>query len=444
MKRALLVTLLISAGARSQTPVDLSLEDALNSGKENSRMLHVAVLKADAAAAKAQEARTALLPTIKFDGSYRRLSDITPFALTFAPLIPTPIEINPNIPNVYNLRVGLQEPLFAGFRLQSNAGAAGYLADAAEAERKGGEADLVLTIVNAYWSLYQTIQVKKFVDENVARLKSYRADTQNLMKTGMATRNDLLKIDLQLSNARLAQVDAENDVDVAMMNLNNVLGQPADRPLHITSTPAMPAREDSLSVMPDVLPADSLVGRAMTGRDDLAAMQSRVEASRLGVTAAQAGWWPQVNLTANYAYARPNQRYLPAVDKFKGTWEVGIGMQFDIWNWGTTLYQTDQARSQLLQNELLLDQLRDNAALEVRRSRLAVVRAAKRITVAHEAINQADENARTTDEKYRNGLATSTDVLDASLAVLQARTNATGALVEHEITLARLRKAVGE
>jgi len=442
MKRSLLFTLLISAGARSQTPVDLSLEDAINSGKENSRMLHVAVLKADAATAKAQEASVALLPTIKFDGSYRRLSDITPFALTFAPLIPTPIEINPNIPNVYNLKVGLQEPLFAGFRLQSNADAAGYLADAAEAERKGGEADLVLTIVNAYWSLYQAIQVKKFVDENVQRLKSYRADTQNLMKTGMATRNDLLKIDVQLSNARLAQVDAENDVDVAMMNLNNALGQPADRPLHITSTPATPTLEDSLAIT-DVLSADVLVGRALDRRDDLAAMKSRVEASRLGVTAAQAGWWPQVNLTANYVYARPNQRYLPAVDKFKGTWEVGIGMQFDIWNWGTTLYQTDQARSQLLQSELLLDQLRDNAALEVRRSRLAVVRAANRISVAQEAIDQADENARTTDEKYRNGLATSTDVLDASFAVLQARTNVTGALVEREIALARLRKAVG-
>ena len=442
MKRSLLFTLLISAGARSQTPVDLSLEDAINSGKENNRMLHVAVLKADAATAKAQEASVALLPTIKFDGSYRRLSDITPFALTFAPLIPTPIEINPNIPNVYNLKVGLQEPLFAGFRLQSNADAAGYLADAAEAERKGGEADLVLTIVNAYWSLYQAIQVKKFVDENVQRLKSYRADTQNLMKTGMATRNDLLKIDVQLSNARLAQVDAENDVDVAMMNLNNALGQPADRPLHITSTPATPTLEDSLAIT-DVLSADVLVGRALDRRDDLAAMKSRVEASRLGVTAAQAGWWPQVNLTANYVYARPNQRYLPAVDKFKGTWEVGIGMQFDIWNWGTTLYQTDQARSQLLQSELLLDQLRDNAALEVRRSRLAVVRAANRISVAQEAIDQADENARTTDEKYRNGLATSTDVLDASFAVLQARTNVTGALVEREIALARLRKAVG-
>ena len=442
MKRSLLFTLLISAGARSQTPVDLSLEDAINSGKENSRMLHVAVLKADAATAKAQEASVALLPTIKFDGSYRRLSDITPFALTFAPLIPTPIEINPNIPNVYNLKVGLQEPLFAGFRLQSNADAAGYLADAAEAERKGGEADLVLTIVNAYWSLYQAIQVKKFVDENVQRLKSYRADTQNLMKTGMATRNDLLKIDVQLSNARLAQVDAENDVDVAMMNLNNALGQPADRPLHITSTPATPTLEDSLAIT-DVLSADVLVGRALDRRDDLAAMKSRVEASRLGVTAAQAGWWPLVNLTANYVYARPNQRYLPAVDKFKGTWEVGIGMQFDIWNWGTTLYQTDQARSQLLQSELLLDQLRDNAALEVRRSRLAVVRAANRISVAQEAIDQADENARTTDEKYRNGLATSTDVLDASFAVLQARTNVTGALVEREIALARLRKAVG-
>jgi outer membrane protein TolC len=148
-------------------------------------------------------------------------------------------------------------------------------------------------------------------------------------------------------------------------------------------------------------------------------------------------------LTANYFYSRPNARYLPTKDEFKPTWEVGVAMQFDIWNWGTTAHQTEQASSQLHQAEYLLAQMKDNAALEVKRYQLGVERATKRIDVAREAIEQTEENSRSTNEKYKNGLATSTDLLDASLAVLQARTSYTSALVEHQIALARLNKAVG-
>jgi outer membrane protein len=440
MKRLVVVALLISASARPQTRVELSLQDALTLGKENNRMLHVAKLQVEAASAKAREASAALLPTVKFQGSYTRLSDITPFALSFPPFIPKPIEINPNIPNAYNLRLGLQEPLFAGFRLQSGADAAARLAEAGEADRRGRESDLMLNIVSAYWTLYQALETKKYVDENVERLASYLTDTKNLMNTGLATRNDLLKIDVQLSGARLSQLSADNDVDVAMMNLNMVLGQPVERSLVLTSVPSRPERDTDLSGPS----TDSLVELAIRDRPDLAAMKSRVDASRLGVTVAQAAWWPQITLLADYVYARPNQRYLPAVDEFKGTWDVGIAVQFDIWNWGSTADQTEQARSQLQQNELLFDQMKDNVTLEVRRAHLGVERAEKRVDVAQDAIDQADENARSVSEKYRNGLATSTDVLDASVAVLQAKTNSIGAMVEHEIALARLRNALGQ
>ncbi len=94
---------------------------------------------------------------------------------------------------------------------------------------------------------------------------------------------------------------------------------------------------------------------------------------------------------ANYLYGRPNQRYLPMRDEFKGTWEVGVVMQFDIWNWGTTAHQTAQASSQLHQHEYMLAQMEDNATLEVKRSRLGVERAINRIDVAQEAIAQSDQ-----------------------------------------------------
>ena len=444
MKRTLLLVMAMVSITYGQTVQELSLEEAHRIGKENSKPLRIAESKVDAASARSSEARTALLPSIKLEGSYKRQSDIDPFALSIPILFPSPIVISPNIPNVYNLKVGLQQPLFTGFKLLSNAQAANRLADASEAELKGNESDLVLNITTAYWMLYQAMETRKYVNDNVDRLTSYLSDTQNLMKAGMATRNDLLKIQVQLSNAKLSQIDAANDVDVAMMTLNNIMGQPLETVIHPTSAPAATQGRGDSSQGSAGIPTPQLVDLAMQSRPDLLAMTYRVEASQATAKAVQGGWWPQIALTANYFYSRPNQRFLPLQDEFKGTWEVGVAMQFDVWNWGSTLFQTEQAQSQVRQTEYTLAQMKDNASLEVKKYKLGVERAAQRIAVAQEAIDQAEENSRSTNEKYRNGLATSTDLLDASLAVLQARTSYAGALVEDEIALARLKKSIGQ
>ena len=421
------------AGAHAQR--QLTLDEAIALGKENSKMLRVSTAKVDAAEARAGEASTALLPSLKFEGSYKRLSDVDPFAVK-VPFYPSPIEISPIVLNNYNVRVSLQQPLFTGFKLRSNARVAEYLAGASVSDHRNDLADLVLNITTAYWTLFQSRETKRFVDENVTRLESYRRDTENLMKAGMATRNDLLKIQVQLSSARLTQIDAANDVEVALMNLDNVMGLPLDTDIALTSVPAG-------GIAVSHADTGALVARALGARPDLQAMQLRVEASKAGVSAAQGSWWPQIFLGGSYFYNRPNQRYQPTKDEFKSTWELGVTMQFDVWNWGATGYQTDQAKATLLQNELMYAQMQDNVSLEVRRGQLAVRRARDKADVARLAVDQAEENMRSTGDKFKSGLATSSELLDASVALLQTRTNLSGALVEVELAQARLVRSVG-
>jgi outer membrane protein TolC len=114
-----------------------------------------------------------------------------------------------------------------------------------------------------------------------------------------------------------------------------------------------------------------------------------------------------------------------------------------LWNWGATGDQTQQAEAALTQSEVVYEQMKDNIALDIKRQWLAVRRAAEKVRVASLAIEQAEENQRTMSDKYTHGLATATDLLDANVALLQARTNYSAALVENEIAAARLRRAVG-
>lgn len=435
-KVALLLLTSVCVGMGQQK---LSLDEAIRVGLAHNKLAQISVARAEGADARAGEARAALLPSLKFEGSYRRLSEVDPFQVQL-PILPAPIMISPVVLDNYTSRISLQQPIFTGFKLRSNARSAEYLALAAAADTKNDRSDVVLSIVNAYWGLLQARETRKTVDENVVRLESYVKDGENMLKAGMLTRGDLLRLEVQLSNSRLTQIDAANDAQLAEMNCNNVLGLPLDTSLELTSSPSVPPERFTISPAEGV---KSLTMRALQDRPDLRAIESRVEAARAGVAAAKGNWWPQVFFSGSYFYSRPNSRWFPTRDEWKGTWDLGVVVQFDLWNWGATLRQAEQAGATLRQQELLYTQMKDNTILDVTRAELQVRRAKAKVEVALLAVEQADENLRIMRQRFKSGTATPTELLDAEVALLQATTGRTGAIIEKAIADARLSKSVG-
>lgn len=428
----------------AQSPRKLSLDDALRIGQENNRALKISAAKVVAAEAKANEASTSLLPSVTLHAGYQRLSDVDPFQVT-VPFAPQPITIAPVVLNSYSARVSLQQPLFTGFKLSSNANAADLMAAASAFDSRNDQADLTLNITVAYWTLYQVGKTREFVQGNFSRLEAIETDTRNLLRTGLATRNDLLKVQLQLNNARLMTVDAANDHELATMNLNNLIGLPLGTEILITSMPEIPVEPEGKPEGPGFTSPTltHYTELALGSRPDVLAMQSRMEASRNMVRAAQAHWWPQLYLTGGYTYARPNLRYQPTRDEFKGTWDVGVQLQFNVWSWGATAHQTEQAEAALRQTELALEQMKENVTLDVQRQKLALSRSSEKVKIAHLSVEQARENQRIMNDKYKQGLATSSDVLDANVSLLQAETSYSAAYVEFQIAQARWNKAIG-
>ncbi len=438
MKRASLlpVVLLFSLaiGAYAQQDGSLTIEEAIRFGREHSHLLKASAAKAEGAEAKAHEAGSALLPAVKIDGAYRRLSNVPPFAVALPFPGFAPIVIAPNIPDSYQLHATIQQPLFTGFRLSSNARAARLLAEAGAFDTRNDEADLVVNIATAYWTLYQAREVKSALQDNVTRLESYERDTRNLLGAGLATRNDLLRIQVQLQNARLSLIDAENDEQVSQMNLNIAIGRPAETPVVIASTPAP---TDTGAAPP------GSVDQALAARSDVAALDARVQASQAALSAARGGYFPQIAFSANYYYSKPNQRYFPPSNQWKDSWDLGIQFQMDVWNWGATAAQTEQAEAALRANQEMLAQMQQAVSLDVRRAILSAKRAGEKVDVAHLGVSQAEENSKMLSDKYHSGLATSTELLDANVALVQAKTSLSAALVEQAIATVRLEKSLG-
>jgi outer membrane protein TolC len=421
-----------------QQNLSLTVEKAIQLGLDNSKALHSSLMRLNYADAKAAEVNASRLPSLKFGGGYTRLSEVPAFAITLpAQLGGNSFTLAPSLINNYTLRATLEQPLFTGFKLDAAADAADYTARASEQDHAKEKSELIYNVRAAYWSLFKAMEFKKVVDENVEQVKAHLKDVQSMLDQGMATTNDLLKVQVQLSDAQLRQIEANNNVQLAMISLNYVIGTPLQTKITIESgiKHQTPANFSDLS---------SLIQKAMDKRPEVKAMEYRVKAGEAGVTAAKAGWWPQIFLSANYNYNRPNQRVQPTQDLFKDTWDVTLGVSLDIWNWGKTLHQTDQAAAQYEEAKDGLAQMQDGVTLEITQNFLNLNQAKERIGVAEQGVRQAEESYRVTNKRFKEGLAQNSDLLDAEVALLQARTNYTQALVDYELAGARLQKAIGE
>lgn len=423
---------------KAQQRLTLTVDESVHMGIQNSKQLHSSRMAVQAADAVVSEVEANRLPSLKFVGGYTRLSDVPATQLSLPFQIPggaSSFELSPQVLNNYVMRLTLQQPLFTGFRLENSAKAAEYGVRAAESQVVATTVEQSFAIKNAYWSLFKVRQVQKLLEENVEQVKAHLQNVKSLAGQGMAHNNDVLKVQVQLSDVEFRLLDVKNNARLALVALNNLLGVPLTTEVELASEVSSPVEE-----LPDLTAS---IDKALSTRPDVFGLEHNIQAAQASVDAAKAGWYPQVMLTANYNYNRPNQRIFPTKDEFKDTWDVGVSVSFDVWNWQTTSHQTAQAEAKMMQAQDGLALMRDGIAVEITQRWLTLQQARERISVAAVGVEQAEESYRITRESYKQGAALNTDVIDAQTALLQSKTNYITALVDCEIARVSLQKAMG-
>ncbi len=419
----------------------LTLQDAIQIGLDNSKSLKISELNVDMAQEKSTEVNANRWANLSFKGGYTRLSNVPPFLLTLPPGISIPgvgnsFTIAQNVYNNYNLQLQLVQPVFTGLQLENSAKAAAKTAEASVYDTKADKSNLEVSIATAYWNFYNSLQAKEFMQENLDRTNSHYTQAQNMMNQGMLTQSDVLSAKVQVSNSQLMLLDAENTVRLTAVALNNVLGVPLTTEYSIISTPH--AGDTTMPQLGDMLQ------QASDKRSELQSLMLKYQAANAAVAAAWGAYLPQISVVGDYYYQRPNQRIQPPVDAFNDTWDAGIQISLPIWNWGQTEAKVDEARAQREQAELAEKQTADAVYLDVTQSYLNFKQSKDKIAVAQTAVNDAEESYRISDQKFKVGLVTNTDLMDAEVALLQAKLNYSQALTDLEIARVNLEKATGQ
>ncbi len=416
----------------------LTLSESVKMGLENSKDMKISQAKLKSSEAQITAATSQLLPQLSFSASYMRLSNIPAFSIALPAILPKPVVISPVILNNYTMKLTLQQPIFTGLRLVSMRSAAKSNYEASEFDYNGNMNETALKIQNSFWNYYKAKLNDSAIVENLQQLKQHLEDTKNFEKNGLATRNDLLKIEVQYSSVELQKIEADNNLDVARAAFNQTIGLPLEAPTDI-----LVDSSEIDKVSRSNYNLDELLSEAKNKRNEIKALEQRLYASDKNITAAKSGWLPSIFLVGDYYYSKPNQRYLPAVDEFKNTWDVGVQLNWTLWNWGYTSSQAIIAEQNKVQTETSLSQLKDAVDIEVYQNYLTLKRAFDRINVAKLGVQQAEENYRIIQEKYNSQVASSTDLIDAETSLLQAKTNYNNALVDYEMAKVRLNKSLG-
>ncbi len=411
-----------------------TLEESLQLGLSNSKQIKISEAQLKSSKAKVNEVGSKLLPRLSFGASYTRLSDVKPFSVN-VPFSPTPITIQETILNNYQLKLSLQQPLFTGFRLSSLKDAASYNSKAVEFEHTKAINEEALRIHQAFWNYYKAQRILFLVEENLKSLEKHLSDTKNFMENGLATKNDFLKIEVQYSNVELKKIEAKNAVELSRTAFNKALGLPLETESQVNA--------DDPKAISVTTKFDDLLSEAMKSRKEIKSLEFKIKAGEESVDAAQAGWFPNVYLFGDYYYNRPNQRIMPLEDKFNDTWDVGVALSWTLWDWGETSAKTTQAKQQLVQAETSFKLIKENIEMEVYKDYLTVISEFEKVQVSNKALEQAEENYRITEDKYNEQLATSTDLIDAEVSLLNAQTNLTNALVDLRLAKTKLEKSMG-
>jgi outer membrane protein TolC len=182
---------------------------------------------------------------------------------------------------------------------------------------------------------------------------------------------------------------------------------------------------------------------AKTHRPELRISELKALQAGKMVRAGQSEFFPSVNLVGTYGRQGDTASVSGTEYKDRENWQIMAVANWNFWEWGKTKFRVDAVRAAENQAIDQSKELNDQIALEIRNAYLLLQEAESQIAVSQKVIDQAEENFRISEARYKERVARSTEVLDAQTLLTKAKSEYANALADYNISYARLLRAMG-
>ena len=380
-----------------------------------------------AAAAAVDSAMYQFYPKLTAKASYTRLSPVT---IQFGPqafVIPE---------NAYSLGASLGVP-FSDYilRLSESIDATKQNQESSElnlrAERQKVEADARVAFFNWALSIGQVAVTEKSLERVKARLK----DAQTSFTLGAATKADVLRLQALVAATESGLVASQSFKQLAEEQLATIMDVPPQE--YVLGEDVLAER----SPVP-LQPLEILVQHASTNRYELKALDRAADSMRMAESVIRKGTVPRIDGFADYAYAKPNQRYLVVLD-WKQSWDVGLAATWNI----NEIFTSNSSGNEMAAKRQALEANRKAMAKGIRMEVASAYTDTRKSAAALESAKRGAEAAQaaydTEVELFKVGKATTTELIDSESELVNSLLALISSHVNIRIAETKLARAVG-
>ncbi len=379
------------------------------------------------------------LPTLDVDASLRYQSDIP--ELDFPSLSSgggqVPIALFPGgvkelgSKDSYDFSITISQPLFTGFRLKNRQAIADAMVKNKSFLVERQRSSLIYSVVSNYGNVLRAQHIADIAKTSRNQIEEHLQDLRNFFSQGVATKDDLLKVEVRLSEAELSLLKAENAVDIARTALEQVVGK------------ALPADATFAIFEIDYRPADlqGCLDTAMTNRPEIHAMQKAEQTAEIAIKIQQGAYYPSLAAFAKAGYGKPGLDFIR--NEWMHYWVVGVGVEWPIWQWqkkDAKIEKTKLAHKKVLEEER---ELRNNIRMDVTHAWLTVKEKKASLRLTTVLLQQAQQSFQTSHDHYRQGMASNTAFLDAQSDLTRAELQKVKAFIDLQLARADLKRAMG-
>jgi outer membrane protein len=406
-----------------------TLQRSISEAMENSYKVKARQEKLDQATSVKKQATADFLPKLSTSYGYTRFNP--------PGIIANPItgQLAVTSENYFTWATSITQPVFTGFALLSTYRLAELGIDQSELELAQEKLDLALHVKQAYFNVLAADKAVEVAQKDVESRTSNANVARSFYNVGMIPINDLLKAEVELANSEQNLVSAKSGAQVTRSAFNTVLVRPINEPVQL---------EDILTYISGKGTYEDYIKIALSDRPEIKILDVNLLQIDQQIRLAKSKYYPQISL--NYQYLK--QGDTAAVEggnpfMESNAWQVTALLNWTFWDWGKTYYSTKEHESkkkELLQTK---SDVEDGIRLQVKQALQDLDVVAKNVPTTIKAVEQAEENLRVNEERYKAQVTTITEVLDAETLLTQARVNYYKALYDHRLAKARLERALG-
>jgi outer membrane protein len=407
------------AGGTAKQEQLLTLNQCIEIALNKNPTILASIYGVDVTRSRVGEARYSYYPQLSASGAYSRIDPLSSQTSTVE---------STGAYDQYTSSISLNMDLIDFGKTSQQVDISKYNLESARSDLNTTQDDVILSVKQAYYGVVQAKRNRNVAADVLKQYQLHLEQAKGFYEVGTKAKIDVIKAEVDLSNAKLSLINSENALKIAWVTLDTAMGIP-DAPDYTI--------EDNLSFQPYAVTLEEARARAFENRSDLKSIIAKRQAAETNIRLAKSGYYPVLSGFANYNWSGETTSSLDH------SWNAGVLLTVPLFSGFLTVHQAAEARSSLYIQKANEEALRQQILLEVRQAYLNLQAAEASIETAELASRQAKENLDLANGRYAAGVGSPIEVSDAFATYVTAQANFIGALANYKIAQATIENAMG-